>query len=206
MITEILNHNLEILSEEIDVTAGFILKISKSGFETVAAFNDQNYDIIPLGNNLRRLYLSNLLSTEKISESDSYLYLSVEKDIKSFLFEKLTRDNFSSDYYLLLFSDKKENFSKDKLAIIRKYIKEVNKQINQKEDSETQENVTGTKHQTLDGEWFTKNRELIFSTLLNSYKDLLFILDDNGYIIAVSKTGAQNLDYSELRYARKTSA
>jgi PAS domain S-box-containing protein len=198
MITEILNQNLEILLEETDAVAGFILKISKSGFETVASFNDNNFDIIPLGNDLRRLYLSNLLNTGKISESDSYLYLSVEKDIKSFLFENICQDKDKNELYLLLFSNKKENFSKDKLTTIRKYIKEVNKQINQTSEIEISDNFTLAGKEAVYGEWFTKNRELIFSTLLNSYNDLLFVLDENGYIIAINKAGAQNLDYPEL--------
>ncbi len=197
----ILNQNLELLAAETSTDAGFIIKLSSTGFEIIASFNEQNFDIIPLGNDLRRLYLGNLLSTEKIAESDSYLYLSLEKDIKSFFFEKVTEIQPQESVYLLLFSGLKENYSKLKTAAIRKYIIEINKQIREniyqdKTDRSSREDVSV--YNILQGEWFSQNYELIFSTLLNSYNDLFFVLDENGYIIAVSKSGAQSLDFSEL--------
>jgi PAS domain S-box-containing protein len=198
---EILTHDLEILTGETDSSAGFIIRISKSGFETLASINEQNFDIIHLGNDLRRLYLSNLLNVEKISESDSYLYLSVEKNIKSLFIEEVIKISNQESVYLLLFSNIKANYTKEKLITIRKYIKEINKQIS---ESIKQENIkAGHSEEILlskevSEEWYSKNRDLIFSTLLDSYNDLLFLLDENGYIIAVSRTGALSLDYSEL--------
>jgi PAS domain S-box-containing protein len=199
---DILSHKLEILAEETDTTAGFIIKLSKSGFETLLSFNEQNFDIIPIGNDLRRLYLSNMLNGEKISESDSYLYLSVERDIKSLFIEKINDITNQESIFLLLFSHIKENYTKEKLAAIRKYIKEINKQIKETiigenigEDRAADEISVNS---IIRGEWFSKNREMIFSTLLSSYNDLLFVLDENGYILAVSKAGALSLDYSDI--------
>ena len=80
---DILTHNLKTLSGETESSAGFIIRLSKSGFETLASSNEENIDIIPIGNDLRKLHLSNLLNKQKLSESDSYLYLSLEKDLKS---------------------------------------------------------------------------------------------------------------------------
>ncbi len=198
---DILGHKLEILSEETDTTAGFIIKLSKSGFETLASSIDQNFDIIPIGNDLRRLYLSSMLTSEKISESDSYLYLSVEKDIKSFFIEKMIDITNVESIFLLLFSNIRENYTKEKLAPIRKYIKEVNKQIREaliKDDIGENRADSSSVYSIIQGEWFSKNRGLIFSTLLSSYNDLLFVLDENGYIVAVSRVGALSLDYSDL--------
>ncbi len=198
---EILTHNLEILTGKTDSSAGFIIRISKSGFESLASNNEQNFDIIPLGNDLRRLYLSNLLNIEKISESDSYLYLSVEKDIKSFFIEEVIKISNQESIYLMLFSDNKANYTKEKLILIRKYIKEINKQIS---ESIKQDNIKKGHSEEISlirevsEEWYSKNRDLIFSTLLDSYNDLLFLLDENGYVITVSRTGALSLDFSEL--------
>ncbi len=192
---EALIHNLEILSRETGTIAGFILEISKTGFEILASDNVQNLDIIPLGNDLRRLFLSNMLENDKISESNSFLFLSVDKDIKSFLFEKIYENSNQDAIYLLLLSDHKENYTKDNQASIRKYIMEFNKQI---KESFSEKSFLINTVQPPQGEWFTENRELIFSTLLNSFNDLLFILDENGYIIAINKNGAQSLDYSDI--------
>ena len=128
---DILTHNLKTLSGETESSAGFIIRLSKSGFETLASSNEENIDIIPIGNDLRKLHLSNLLNKEKFSESDSYLYLSLEKDLKSLFIENLLDIKEQESIYLLLFSHYKENYSKEKLSTIRKYIKEVNKQINE---------------------------------------------------------------------------
>lgn len=198
---ETLNQNLEILTAETSSDAGFIFKLSSSGFEIIAEFNEQNFDVIPLGNDLRRLYLGNILNNEKIAESDSYLYLALEKDIKSFYFEKITDIDLQESFYLLLFSGLKQNFSKQKTTVIRKYINETNKQIKDtfygdKTGSGEQEDASV--YNILQGEWFSQNQGLIFSTFLNSFNDLLFVLDENGYIVAVSKSGAQCLDFSEL--------
>ena len=198
---ETLNQNLEILTAETSSDAGFIIKLSSSGFEIIAAFNEQNFDIIPLGNDLRRLHLGNILNNEKIAETDSYLYLALEKDIKTFFFEKITDINSQESVYLLLFSGLKQNYSKQKTTVIRKYINEANKQIKALDKIKTggggQEEDTSV-YNILRGEWFSQNHELFLSTLLNSFNDLLFVLDENGYIIAVSKSGAQSLDFSEL--------
>lgn len=197
---EILTHNLEILASETNSTAGFVIKISRFGFESIVSSNEQNFDIIPLGNDLRRLYLSNMFTEEKIAESDSYLYLSLEKDIKSFFIEEIIKLEDRESIYLLLFSDIKDNYNSEKLTTIRKYIKEVNKQIveSEKEDKIKRGHFEETSdYKIVSEEWFSKNNETIFTTLLNSYNDLLFILDDNGYIIAVSKAGALSLDFSE---------
>ena len=198
---ETLNQNLEILTAETSSDAGFIIKLSSSGFEIIVAFNEQNFDIIPLGNDLRRLHLGNILNNEKIAETDSYLYLALEKDIKTFFFEKITDINSQESVYLLLFSGLKQNYSKQKTTVIRKYINEANKQIKALDKIKTggggQEEDTSV-YNILRGEWFSQNHELFLSTLLNSFNDLLFVLDENGYIIAVSKSGAQSLDFSEL--------
>ncbi len=197
---EALIHNLEILSRETGTIAGFILEISKTGFEILASDNIQNLDIIPLGNDLRRLFLSNMLENDKISESNSFLFLSVDKDIKSFLFEKIYENSNQDAIYLLLLSDHKENYTKENLASIRKYTTEFNKQI---KESFSEKSFLVNPVQNPQGEWFTENRELIFSTLLNSFNDLLFILDENGYIIAINKNGAQSLDYSDVEMRGK---
>lgn len=194
-MTDILLHNLEILSEETDSLASFILKVSKSDFEILASFNEQTVDIIPFGNDLRRLFLSNTLNKSAISELDSYLYISIEKDIKSFVFEKIFEEKTDYTVFLLLLSNLKENYNKENPALIRKYIMEFNKQIN---ESLSGKLVQSESVETFSGEWFSRNRELIFSALLESFRDLFFILDENGYIIAVNKNGARNLDYSEL--------
>ena len=198
---EILNQNLEILTAETSSDAGFVVKLSASGFEILASSNEKNFDIIPIGNDLRRLYLGNILNYEKISESDSYLYLALERDIKSFFFEKISDENAQESVYLLLFSGLKQNYSKQKTEAIRKYINEANKQIRRPfYKNETGQNVQtdDSVYNILQGKWFSQNQDLIFSTLLNSFNDLLFVLDENGYIIAVSKSGAQCLDFSEL--------
>jgi PAS domain S-box-containing protein len=198
---EILNQNLEILTAETSSDAGFVVKLSASGFEILASSNEKNFDIIPIGNDLRRLYLGNILNYEKISESDSYLYLALERDIKSFFFEKISDENVQESVYLLLFSGLKQNYSKQKTEAIRKYINEANKQIRRPfYKNETGQNVQtdDSVYNILQGKWFSQNQDLIFSTLLNSFNDLLFVLDENGYIIAVSKSGAQCLDFSEL--------
>ena len=195
---EILNQNLEILTAETSSDAGFVVKLSPSGFEILASSNEKNFDIIPIGNDLRRLYLGNILNYEKISESDSYLYLALERDIKSFFFEKISDENAQESVYLLLFSGLKQNYSKQKTEAIRKYINEANKQIRRPfYKNETGQNVQtdDSVYNILQGKWFSQNQDLIFSTLLNSFNDLLFVLDENGYIIAVSKSGAQCLDF-----------
>ena len=197
---ETLNQNLEILTAETSSDAGFIIKLSQSGFEILAAYNEQNFDIFPLGNDLGRLYLGNILNNEKIAEADSYLYLALEKDIKSFFFEKITEVDPKESIYLLLFSGLKQNYSKQKTTI-RKYINEANKQIKEtfyKEETGQGGEGGPSVYDMLKGEWFSQNQGLIFSTLLNSFNDLLFVLDENGYITAVSKSGAQCLDFSEL--------
>jgi len=197
---EILTHNLEILSGNTDSAAGFIIRISISGVESIASWNAENFDIIPFGNDLRRLYLSNLLTNEKISECDSFLYLSLEKDIKSFFLEKITGISDHESIFLLLFSGIKENYTKEKLMTIRKYIKEVNKQVREslyKDIIEKESPEAASIYEMLQGEWFSRHGELIFSTLLNSYDDLLFVLDENGYMVAVSRAGALSLNYSE---------
>ncbi len=198
---EILNQNLEILAVETSTYAGFIIKLAPSGFEIMAAYHEQQLDINPIANDLLELYRNSQLENEKIAETDSYLYLSLEKDIKSFLFEKIYDLHLKESVYLLLFSSFKENYSKQNAAAIRKYINEINKQI--KETFIKDKTVGGSSrdvsvYNILQGEWFSQNHELIFSTLLNSYNDLLFVLDENGYILAVSKSGAQGLDFSEL--------
>ncbi len=198
---EILNHSLNALSSETGTSAGFIVSLSRSGFETLASFNDQNYDIIPICNDLRKLYLGRQLTVEKISESDSYLYLSLEKDIRSIFVEKIIDIPGDESVYLLLFSGIKDNYHKANLAAVRKYINEINKQITSsinKENLFKNAQDDASVQNILFGEWFSKNQLLIFSTLLNSYNDLLFILNENGYIIAVSKIGAMSLDFSEL--------
>ena len=198
---DILSHNLEILSGETESSAGFIIRLSRSGFETLAAFNSENIDIIPIGNDLRRLHLSNLLNIEKISESDSYLYLSLEKDIKSLFIENIIDSEEQESIYLLLFSHFKENYSKEKLATIRKYIKEVNKQISKSfiADYTVKDQAGDDKvYKIIQGEWFARHHSFIISALLSSFNDLLFILDENGYIIAVSRIGAVSLDFNEL--------
>ncbi|HEY6906526.1 MAG TPA: hypothetical protein VI230_03620, partial [Ignavibacteriaceae bacterium] len=198
---DILSLKLENISAETATEAGFLIKLSNSGFETLAAFNENNYDIIPIGNDIRRLYLSNLLSNEKICESDSYLYLSVERDIKSLFIERITDTNSPDSIFLLLFSKIKENYTKENITTIRKYIKEINKQIR---ESLNQDNIAeditrdSSVYGILQGEWFSRNRSLIFSSLLNAFNDLLFVLDDNGYILAVSRAGAISMDYSDL--------
>ena len=198
---EIFNHNLDVLSGETGTSAGFAISLSKSGFEILASFNNQNYDIIPVCNDLRRLYLGSQLTIEKISESDSYLYLSLEKDIRSIFIEKIIDIPGDESVYILLFSGIKDNYHKANLAAVRKYINEINKQITGSINKDNtlrnaQDNVSV--QNILMGEWFLKNQSLIFSTLLNSYNDLLFVLDENGYIVAVSKTGSMSLDFSEL--------
>ncbi len=198
---EILNQNLEILTAETSSDAGFVVKLSSSGFEILASSNEKNFDIIPIGNDLRRLYLGNILNYEKISESDSYLYLALERDIKSFFFEKISDESAQESVYLLLFSGLEQNYSKQKTAAIRKYINEANKQIRRpfyKNETGQSAQADDSVYNILQGKWFSQNQELIFSTLLNSFNDLLFVLDENGYIIAVSKSGAQCLDFSEL--------
>ncbi len=197
---DILNQKLEILAADTSTDAGFVIKLSSAGFEIIASFNERNYDIFPLGGDLHRLLFENQLNSEKIAESDSYLYLSLEKDIKSFFFEKITNISPKESVYLLLLSNLKGNYSKQKAADIRKYINEINKQISGKINKDVagynKEDVSV--YNILQGEWFSQNRELIFSVLLNTYNDLLFVLDENGYVIAVSKAGAHSLDYSEL--------
>lgn len=203
---DILSLKLEYISAETQTEAGFIIKLSNSGFETLAAFNENNFDIIPIGNDIRRLYLSNLLSTEKICESDSYLYLSVERDIKSLFIERITDTASPESIFLLLFSKTRENYTKENIITIRKYIKEINKQIR---ESLSKDNITdditrdSSVYSILQGEWFSRNRSLIFSALLNSFNDLLFVLDENGYILAVSKAGAISMDYSDLNMRGK---
>lgn len=203
---DILSLKLEYISAETQTEAGFIIKLSNSGFETLAAFNENNFDIIPIGNDIRRLYLSNLLSTEKICESDSYLYLSVERDIKSLFIERITDTASPESIFLLLFSKTRENYTKENIITIRKYIKEINKQIR---ESLSKDNITdditrdSSVYGILQGEWFSRNRSLIFSALLNSFNDLLFVLDENGYILAVSKAGAISMDYSDLNMRGK---
>ncbi|HSD62985.1 MAG TPA: PAS domain-containing sensor histidine kinase [Ignavibacteriaceae bacterium] len=194
-MTDTLTYNLEILSEETNSLAGFVIKISKSDFEILAAFNEQTVDIIPFVNDLRRLLINNNLSNAVISELDSYLYFSVEKNIKSYVFEKISEDKNDYSVFLLLLSNIKENYNKENSALIRKYIMNFNKQIN---ESFSKEFNQAEHVETFKGEWFTRNRELIFSALLESFKDLFFILDENGYIIALNKNGARSLDYSEL--------
>ncbi len=199
-MTEILTHSLEVLSVETDTSAGFIIRIGKSGFVSIAAWNEQNFDIIPLGNDLRRLHLSNLLDIEKISDSDSYLYLSLEKDIKSLFFEKITDISELESVYLLLFSNIKENYNTEKLKIIRKYTNEILKQINVsigKDNIQNTQPEENLENKISHREWFLQNHELIFSTLFSSYNDLLFVLDENGYIAAINNAGAANLDFSE---------
>ncbi len=194
-MTETLIHNLEALSEDTNTLAGFIFKVSKSGFEVLASFNEQILDIAPLGNDLYKLFLSNMLNKENISESEAFLYLSVEKDLQSFLFEKILESGNKYSVFLLLLSNIKENYTKENQFDVRKYIMELNKQI---KEAFSEKSVSGEIVTSFQGEWFTKNRELIFSTLLNSYKDLFFVLDEYGYIIAIGKNGAGSLDYSEL--------
>ncbi len=198
---EILNQNLEILAAETSTDAGFIFKLSSSGFEIMAAFNEQNLDIIPIFNDLQSKFIEKTLNSEKIAELDSYLYLSLEKNIKSFFFEKITDIRNKESAYLLLFSNLKDNYTKQNTAAIRKYINEVNKQIKgniyrDKTNPDIQEDVSV--YNLVHGEWFSQNSELLFSSLLSSFNDLLFVLDENGYIIAVSRSGAQSLDFSEL--------
>jgi PAS domain S-box-containing protein len=199
-MTETLTHNLELLSEDTKTLTGFILKMSKSGFEIIASFNEQILDIIPLGNDLHSLFMSKMLNEENISNSESFLYLSAQNDIKSILFENVFESDNGDSVFLLLLSNIKDNYTKENLSLTRKYIMELNKQI---QETTSEELISDKNVQSYQGEWFTQHRELIFSTLLNSYNDLLFILDDIGYIIAVSKIGARSLDYSELEMRGK---
>lgn len=194
-MTEALIHNLEVLSEDTNTLAGFIFKVSKSGVEILASFNEHLVNIIPLGDELNKLFLSNLLNKENISESESYLYLSLEKDIKSFLCEKILEIENEYSVFLFLLSNLKENYTKENQFVIRKYLMEFNKQI---EESISEKIIAEENVLSFQGEWFTKNRELIFSTLINSYNDLFFVLDEYGYIIAIGKNGALSLDYTDL--------
>lgn len=194
----ILNQKLEILAAETSTDAGFVIKLSSSGFEIIASFNEKKFDIFPLCNDLRRLLQENQLNDEKIAESDSYLYLSLEKEVKAFYFEKLTNILPQESVYLLLLSNLKENYNKQKAAGLRKYINQINKQISESLFGIKAHQDDVSVYNILQGEWFSQNRELIFTVLLNTYNDLLFVLDENGYIIAVSKSGALSLDFSEL--------
>jgi len=199
-MTETLIQNLEILSESTKTLTGFIIKISKPGFEVLASVNEHFLDITPLGNDFYRLFLDEMLNQKNISESDSFLYLSAEKGIKSIFLEKIFEAESEYSVFLLLLSNLKENYTKEKIAEVRKYIMELNKEIKEN----FSENInSATKVTSFSGEWFTKNRELIFSTLLSSFSDLFIVLDDNGYIIAINKNGARNLDYPELEMRGK---
>jgi len=193
-MTETLVHNLEILSQTTNTLAGFVLRLSKADFEILASYNEQILDIFPLGNDLRKLYLSNNLNYKNISELESFLFISVENDIKTFVIEKISEsEDFS--VFLLLLSNIKENFIKENLSLIRKYTMDFNRQLN---NIVSEEFVSGENNLVLHEDWFTRNREYIFTTLLESFNELLFILDENGYIIAINKNGAHSLDYSDL--------
>jgi PAS domain S-box-containing protein len=181
--------------------AGYLLKVTQSSTDVIASSGEYNNSFDSLNKDIINLYNDNHISAENIMALPSFKLLSDELSIRAACckeFPVQPGNNFS--LYLLLFSEKKNNYSDKNI----KSVLDLTDALVGDLAVNNVELFSGDKpgeNETFHAAELSIHSEEVMKLLCGLSDSLIFVLDSEGHIVEVNNNGAMLLDYdgSELK-------
>ncbi len=198
-MTNLLKNTLGILGKISGSSSGYLFKHNSGNVETVSCFGRNENENGLLNNLFLEIVNSEEPDNNEIHHLKSFKELSSKNLWKSGYTKKIwTNDNNLDNYYIILFSDKTNNYNKsaekDLIPVIDTLSEEVKTQVSSKikKDDELF-NMPLSDKKNLLGIYSTE----LFNGFMEGSEDLVFILDKFGCFSVINKFGAAILDYDE---------
>jgi PAS domain S-box-containing protein len=189
-MVEFLRDTLEILGKISNSSTGYILKIISEELEILASFGQFNNLFEIIKESFLQIQKSESFTGEELYSIESFKELAETYRWNSLLFKSLKSEKQGIKYYLILFSQKKDNFIAANFVQINPIIEKFFNIIIEYDNYLTrscQENNPGT--------LINLNNNKILQSFYEASEDLVFILDKDGYFKSVNDYGAASLYY-----------
>jgi PAS domain S-box-containing protein len=189
-MVEILRNTLEIIGEISNSCSGYIFKISSQEVEFLASFGE--YDKIPniITEFIKQTQNSSGFSEANISNMVPYKKLAETNGWNSLFIRELQSKTIGINYYILLFSKKKENYIETSSSQFDSLLNKFYNII-----MEFDSNISKSSKDINPGSSTDQNAARILESYFEASEDFVFILDKDGYFKSVNEYGAACLYY-----------
>lgn len=191
-----LQNTLEIIGNLTKCSGGYVLKFNDTDKKILASIGENNNVL-----DLESIYLS-FKKDEKYSlENKLKKTISSKAFLKSHswgasLIKSMPGPSSSrKDYYVILFSQSKENFSKKIMNSVTPMLNELSEQIIFSENLHEKRNIKAKIGNINTGKILSSKHSILLESLFEVSEDLIFVLDKDGCIIKINPYGAACLEY-----------
>ncbi len=193
---EALQNTLAIIGKISNSSAGHLLILSPSEKKVLTSFgkeedklylSDLSDPIEKIGKDFSEAAVKKIFSTKKFLNSHSWNSVFVKNLFSSSISGK--------NYFLILYSDLKQNYSKEIPPTISPLLEILSEQMNKFESSSEPDAENKFGKGSSGANILTSKCSELLESFFEASEDLIFVLDKDGCIIKVNEYGAACLDY-----------